>query len=72
MSTRKKKIKIPVFVKYMCITLMILSIILLGIVFILNILPLDYFITLVCVFIVVVGLLIYLMINKNKTKKCQN
>ncbi len=64
MSTRKKKIKIPVFVKYMCITLMILSIILLGIVFILNILPLDYFITLVCVFIVVVGLLIYLMINK--------
>lgn len=64
MPTRKKKRKLPPFIKYMCISLMVLSIILLGIIFLLNVLPIDYFITLVCVIVIIVGLLIYLMINK--------
>ena len=66
MTSRKKK-KLPPFIKYLCMSLGILSFIFLLIIGILDILPLDYFITLICLIIVVVGVVIF-FIMKKKTR----
>lgn len=63
-SVKTNKKKLPPLVKYICITLGLLSIIFLTVIGILNVLPLDYFITLICLIVVVVGVLIYLVLKK--------
>ena len=63
-SVKTNKKKLPPLVKYICITLGLLSLIFLTVIGILNVLPLDYFITLTCLIVVVVGVLIYLVLKK--------
>ena len=68
-NTNKKKNPRMIFFKYLSVVLLIISAICLGLIYFLNVLPMQYFIIATILFIIIDGIMCYLLLGKGWKKR---
>lgn len=68
-STNKKKNPRMIFFKYLSVVLLIISAICLGLIYFLNVLPMQYFIVATVLFLMIDGIMCYLLLGKGWKKR---